>query len=209
MGIFSQSTSSPMKLRFAFAILLITTCLASFSQSQITGIWGIDFNSTMNTVSQKLISRGVKSSNILKSPTNVVLKGAVRFASENFDGCCFFFDKDQFKMVVFNKAIQYEDAFTTHLNYKQAEQWLTNNRYKVNQILASLKSDLVAKYGTPQIEREDRLLWKSTNGNIIEIEIKKTLDISSESGMPEMYNEYGAIPQFDISVIIVKPHKSI
>lgn len=57
-------------------------------------------------------------------------------------------------MVVFNKQIQYEDAFTTHLTYKQAEQWLANNRYKVNQVLASLKSDLVAKYGTPHLERE-------------------------------------------------------
>lgn len=192
-----------------FTILLITTCLTSIAQNQITGLWGIDFNSSMNTVASKLISRGVKSSDILTSPTNIVLEGSVRFASENFDGCCFFFDNDRFKMVVFNKAIQYEDAFTTHLTYKQAEQWLTNNRYKVNQILASLKSDLVAKYGTPQIEREDRLLWKSTNGNIIEIEIKKTLDISSESGMPEMYNEYGAIPQFYISVIIVQPQESL
>lgn len=192
-----------------FTILLITSCLTSIAQNQITGLWGIDFNSSMNTVASKLISRGVKSSDILTSPTNIVLEGSVRFASENFDGCCFFFDNDRFKMVVFNKAIQYEDAFTTHLTYKQAEQWLTNNRYKVNQILASLKSDLVAKYGKPQIEREDRLLWKSTNGNIIEIEIKKTLDISSETGMPEMYNEYGAIPQFYISVIIVQPQESL
>lgn len=195
--------------KFLFTILLITSWLTSMAQNQITGLWGIDFNSSMNTVASKLISRGVKSSDILTSPTNIVLEGSVRFASENFDGCCFFFDNDRFKMVVFNKAIQYEDAFTTHLTYKQAEQWLTNNRYKVNQILASLKSDLVAKYGPPQIEREDRLLWKSTNGNIIEIEIKKTLDISSESGMPEMYNEYGAIPQFYISVIIVQPQESL
>lgn len=192
-----------------FTILLITSCLTSIAQNQITGLWGIDFNSSMNTVASKLISRGVKSSDILTSPINIVIEGSVRFASENFDGCCFFFDNDRFKMVVFNKAIQYEDAFTTHLTYKQAEQWLINNRYKVNQILASLKSDLVAKYGTPQIGREDRLLWKSTNGNIIEIEIKKTLDISSETGMPEMYNEYGAIPQFYISVIIVQPQESL
>jgi len=195
--------------KFLFTILLITSCLTSLAQNQIMGLWGIDFNSSMNTVASKLISRGVKSSDILTSPTNIVLEGSVRFASENFDGCCFFFDNDRFKMVVFNKAIQYENAFTTHLTYKQAEQWLANNRYKVNQILASLKSDLVAKYGTPQIERDDRLLWKSTNGNIIEIEIKKTLDISSETGMPEMYNEYGAIPQFYISVVIVQPQESM
>lgn len=112
-------------------------------------------------------------------------------------------------MVVFNKAIQYEDAFTTHLTYKQAEQWLANNRYKVNQVLASLKSDLVAKYGTPHLDREDRILWKSSNGNIIEIEIKKTLDIGSETGQPEMYSEYGAIPQFSIAVIIVQPQESL
>lgn len=195
--------------KFLFTILLITSCLTSLAQNQIMGLWGIDFNSSMNTVASKLISRGVKSSDILTSPTNIVLEGSVRFASENFDGCCFFFDNDRFKMVVFNKAIQYENAFTTHLTYKQAEQWLANNRYKVNQILASLKSDLVTKYGTPQIERDDRLLWKSTNGNIIEIEIKKTLDISSETGMPEMYNEYGAIPQFYISVVIVQPQESM
>lgn len=198
-----------MKYRILFAILLISTCLTGFAQSQITGIWGIDFNSSMNTVSQKLISRGVNSSDIHTSPTNIVLEGSVRFASENFDGCCFFFDKDQFKMVVFNKAIQYEDAFTTHLSYKQAEQWLANNRYKVNQVLASLKSDLVAKYGTPHLDREDRILWKSSNGNIIEIEIKKTLDIGSETGQPEMYSEYGAIPQFSIAVIIVQPQESL
>lgn len=198
-----------MKFRILLAILLFSTCLTGFAQSQITGIWGIDFNSSMNTVSQKLISRGVKSSDIHKSPTNIVLEGSVRFASENFDGCCFFFDKDQFKMVVFNKAIQYEDAFTTHLTYKQAEQWLANNRYKVNQVLSSLKSDLVAKYGTPHLDREDRILWKSSNGNIIEIEIKKTLDIGSETGQPEMYSEYGAIPQFSIAVIIVQPQESL
>lgn len=195
--------------RFLLTLLLIFACIVSFAQSQITGIWGIDFNSSMNTVAQKLISRGVKSSDILKSPTNIVLEGSVRFASENFDGCCFFFDKDQFKMIVFNKAIQYEDAFTTHLTYKQAEQWLTNNRYKVNQVLASLKSDLVAKYGSPHLDREDRILWKSSNGNIIEIEIKKTLDIGSESGLPEMYNEYGAIPEYSIAVIIVQPQESL
>lgn len=195
--------------KILLTILLASTCLISFAQSQIAGIWGIDFNSSMNTVMQKLISRGVKSSDILKSPTNIVLEGSVRFASENFDGCCFFFDKDQFKMVVFNKQIQYEDAFTTHLTYKQAEQWLANNRYKVNQVLASLKSDLVAKYGTPHLEREDRILWKSSNGNVIEIEIKKTLDISSEIGQPEMYSEYGAIPQFTISVVIVQPQESL
>jgi hypothetical protein len=198
-----------MKFRILLAILLFSTCLTGFAQSQITGIWGIDFDSSMNTVSQKLISRGVKSSDIHKSPTNIVLEGSVRFASENFDGCCFFFDKDQFKMVVFNKAIQYEDAFTTHLTYKQAEQWLANNRYKVNQVLSSLKSDLVAKYGTPHLDREDRILWKSSNGNIIEIEIKKTLDIGSETGQPEMYSEYGAIPQFSIAVIIVQPQESL
>lgn len=198
-----------MKYTILFAILLISICLTGFAQSQITGIWGIDFNSSMNTVSQKLISRGVKSSDIHKSPTNIVLEGSVRFASENFDGCCFFFDKNQFKMVVFNKAIQYEDAFTTHLNYNQAEQWLANNRYKVNQVLASLKSDLVAKYGTPHLDREERILWKSSNGNIIEIEIKKTLDIGSESGHPEMYNEYGAIPEYSIAVIIVQPQESL
>jgi hypothetical protein len=198
-----------MKFRILLAILLFSTCLTGFAQSQITGIWGIDFNSSMNTVSQKLISRGVKSSDIHKSPTNIVLEGSVRFASENFDGCCFFFDKDQFKMVVFNKAIQYEDAFTTHLTYKQAEQWLANNRYKVNQVLSSLKSDLVAKYGTPHLDREDRILWKSSNGNIIEIEIKKTLDIGSETGQPEMYSEYGAIPQFSIAVVIVQPQESL
>lgn len=192
-----------------FTILLAFACLTSFAQSQITGVWGIDFNSSMNAVTQKLLSRGVKGSNILKSSKNIVLKGSVRFASENFDGCCFFFDKDQFKMIVFNKPIQYEDAFTTHLTYKQAERWLANNRYRVNQVLASLKSDLVAKYGTPHLEREDRLLWKSSNGNIIEIEIKKTLDISSEIGKPEMYSEYGAIPQFYISVIIVQPQDSL
>lgn len=163
----------------------------------------------MNTVSQRLISRGVKSSDILKSPTNIILEGTVRFATEYFDGCCFFFDNDQFKMVVFNKSIQYEDAFTTHLNYKQAEQWLTNNRYKVNQIIASLKSDLIAKYGKPIIEREDRLVWRSTNGNVIEIEITKTLDVSSEAAMPEMYEEYGAIPQFNIAVVIVQPQESL
>lgn len=195
--------------KILLAILLASTCLISFAQSQIAGVWGIDFNSSMNTVTQKLISRGVKSSDILKSPTNIVLEGSVRFASENFDGCCFFFDKDQFKMVVFNKQIQYEDAFTTHLTYKQAEQWLANNRYKVNQVLASLKSDLVAKYGTPHLEREDRILWKSSNENVIEIEIKKTLDISSEIGQPEMYSEYGAIPQFTISVVIVQPQESL
>lgn len=192
-----------------FAILLISVCATSFAQSQINGVWGIDFNSSMNTVSQKLISRGVKSSDIHKSPTNIVLEGSVRFASENFDGCCFFFDKDQFKMIVFNKAIQYEDAFTTHLTYKQAEQWLANNRYRVNQVLASLKSDLVAKYGSPHLDREDRILWKSSNGNIIEIEIKKTLDIGSETGHPEMYSEYGAIPQFSIAVVIVQPQESL
>lgn len=190
-------------------ILLISTVLTSFAQSQITGLWGIDFNSSMNTVSQKLISRGVKSSDIHKSPTNIVLEESVRYASENFDGCCFFFDNDRFKMVVLNKTIQYEDAFTTHLNYKQAEQWLANNRYKVNQILASLKSDLVAKYGTPQIERDDRLLWKSTNGNLIEVEVQKTLDIGSATGMPEMYEEYGAIPQFAITLVIVQPQESM
>ena len=112
-------------------------------------------------------------------------------------------------MIVFNKQIQYEDAFTTHLTYKQAEQWLANNRYKVNQVLTLLKSDLVAKYGIPHLEREDRILWKSSNGNVIEIEIKKTLDISSEIGQPEMYSEYGAIPLFTISVIIVQPQESI
>ncbi len=195
--------------RILFAILLISVCLTSFAQSQINGVWGIDFNSSMNTVTQKLISRGVNSSDIMKSPTNIILEGSVRFASENFDGCCFFFDKDQFKMIVFNKAIQYEDAFTTHLSYKQAEQWLANNRYKVNQVLASLKSDLVAKYGSPHLDREDRILWKSSNGNIIEIEIKKTLDIGSESGHPEMYNEYGAIPEYSIAVIIVQPQESL
>lgn len=190
-------------------LLLILTYLVSFAQSQITGIWGIDFNSSMNTVTQKLISRGISSSDILKSPTNIELNMSVRFASENFDGCCFFFDKNQFKMVMFNKAIQYENAFTTHLTYKQAEQWLANNRYKVNQVLSSLKSDLVAKYGTPHLDREDRILWKSSNGNIIEIEIKKALDVNSELGMPEMYNEYGAIPQFTITVVIVQPQKSL
>lgn len=163
----------------------------------------------MNTVTQKLISRGVNSSDILKSSTNIVLEGPVRFASENFYECRFFFDKDQFKMVVFTKPIQYENAFTTHLSYKQAEQWLTNNRYKVNQVIASLKSDLGAKYGTPNLEREDRLLWKSANGNIIEIEIKKILDLSSEIGKPEMYNEYGAIPLYNIYVIIVQPQDSM
>lgn len=191
------------------AILLAFACLTSFAQSQINGVWGIDFNSSMNTVTQKLLSRGVKGSDILKSPTNIVLEGAVRFASENFDGCCFFFDKDQFKMIVFNKAIQYDDAFTTHLTYKQAEQWLADNRYRVNQVLASLKSDLVAKYGTPHLEHEDRILWKTSNGNIIEIEIKKTLDISSEIGKPEMYSNYGSIPQFYISVVIVQPQDSL
>lgn len=195
--------------RYLLPIILIFTCLASFAQSQITGIWGIDFNSSMNTVTQKLISRGVKSSDILKSPTNIVLEGSVRFASENFEGCCFFFDNDKFKMVVFQKAIQYENAFTTHLTYQQAEQWLANNRYKVNQVLSSLKADLVAKYGTPHLEREDRILWKSSNGNIIEIEIKKALDISSETGHPEMYSEYGAIPQFSIAVVIVQPQESL
>lgn len=195
--------------RILFTTLLVLACVTSFAQSQINGVWGIDFNSSMNTVTQKLLSRGVKSSDIQKSPTNIVLEGSIRFASENFDGCCFFFDKDQFKMVVFNKAIQYEDAFTTHLNYKQAEQWLANNLYKVNQVIASLKSDLVAKYGTPHLEREDRLLWKSLNGNIIEIEIQKTLDIGSETGRPEMYNEYGAIPQYSIAVIIVQPQESL
>ena len=191
------------------AILLISTVLTSFAQSQITGLWGIDFNSSMNVVSQKLISRGVESSNIHKSPTNIVLEGPVRYASENFDGCCFFFDNDRFKMVVFQKAIRYEDAFTTHLNYKQAEQWLANNLYKVNQILASLKSDLVAKYGTPQIERDDRLRWKSKNGNVIEVEVDKYLDSSSAAGMPELYEEYGAIPQFTIALVIVQPQGSM
>lgn len=191
------------------AILLAFACLTSFAQSQINGVWGIDFNSSMNTVTQKLLSRGVKSSDILKSPTNIVLEGSVRFASENFEGCCFFFDNDKFKMVVFQKAIQYENAFTTHLTYQQAEQWLVNNRYKVNQVLSSLKADLVAKYGTPHLERENRILWKSSNGNIIEIEIKKTLDISSETGHPEMYSEYGAIPQFSIAVVIVQPQESL
>lgn len=195
--------------KILFTILLISAYLTSFAQSQITGLWGIDFNSSMNTVSQKLISRGVKSSDIHKSPTNIVLEGTVRFASENFDDCCFFFNNDLFKMVVFNKAVKYEDAFTTHLNYKQAEQWLANNRYKVNQIIASLKADLVAKYGTPQIERDDRLLWKSTNGNIIELQVEKVLDLSSKVGMPEMYEEYGAMPAYDISLVIVQPQESM
>lgn len=190
-------------------ILLSVACLISFAQSQITGVWGIDFNSSMNAVSQKLSSRGVESSRIHKSSTNIVLEGSIRFASENFDGCCFYFDNDQFKMVAFNKAIQYEDAFTTHLTYKQAEQWLSNNRYKVNQVLASLKNDLVERYGIPRIERDDRILWKSSNGNIIEIEIKKTLDIGSEVGNSEMYSSYGAIPQYDIIVIIVQPQQSL
>lgn len=195
--------------KILLVFMLASTCLISYAQNQITGVWGIDFNSSMNTVTQKLISRGVKSTDILKSPTNIFLERSVRFASENFDGCCFFFDKDQFKMVVFNMPIQYDDAFTTHLTYKQAEQWLANNRYKVNQVLASLKSDLVAKYGTPNIDREERILWKSSNGNVIEIEIKKTLDISAEIGQPEMYNKYGAIPRFYISVIIVQPQESM
>ena len=59
------------------SILLIFTYLVSFAQSQITGIWGIDFNSSMNTVTQKLISRGISSSDILKSPTIIELNSPV------------------------------------------------------------------------------------------------------------------------------------
>ena len=112
-------------------------------------------------------------------------------------------------MAVFNKYIQYENAFTTRLSYKSAEQWLKSNRYKIDQVLGSLKFDLREKYGTPLISREDRILWKTSNGNIIEIRIEKTLDVSSEVGKPEMYNEYGAIPRFSISVIIVQPQESM
>lgn len=198
-----------MKLRIRLAILLISTCLTGFAQNQITGIWGIDFNSSMNTVSHKLISRGVESSDIQKSATNIVLERPVIFASEDFEVCAFAFDKDQFKMVVLLKRIEYENAFTTHLTYKQAEQWLANNRYKVNQVLSSLKSDLVAKYGNPHLEREDRILWKSSNGNIIEIKVEKTLDMGAETGQPEMYNYYGAIPAYTIVVNIVQPQESM
>lgn len=112
-------------------------------------------------------------------------------------------------MVVLQKQIKYENAFTTHLNYKQAEQWLSTNRHKVNQVITSLKRDLSQKYGSPIIDTEDHLVWRSDNGNIVEINIENVLDMFSKTGNSEAYSQFGAVPCYTILVVVVQPKQSI
>lgn len=189
---------------------LFFCCVDCFAQAQINGLWGIEFGASKTEVRNKLVSRGISSERILSTGTNLLIEDGVRFGLENLESCCFFFDDNsRFGMAVLLKQIEYEDAFTTHLTYKQAEQWLRNNRYRVNQVITSLKRDLTKRYGSPMVDTEDHLVWCSNNGNIVEINIEKELDMFSSNGDQEAFNHYGAMPCWSIAVVIMSAQESL
>lgn len=103
---------------------------------------------------------------------------------------------------MFNKSVQYENAFSNHLNYTQAEQWLVSNKYRVAQIINPLKRMITSKYGNPIKDSDDNIRWRSSNGNVIEIEVERNVNIAERD--ESFTREFGCLLAFSIMLIYIE-----
>ena len=113
--------------------------LASAEDQIIGGPWNTIFGETTSQVEAKIM-RSNSSLELQTIPGQQIrITSKVIVAGETFDCGAFLFSNDRinnkFGMCMFDKTVQYENIFSNHLNYTQAEQWLVSNQYRIAQII--------------------------------------------------------------------------
>ncbi len=109
---------------------------------------------------------------------------------------------NHFGMCMFNKNIQYENAFSKHLDYRQSEQWLVSNKYRVNQVIDPMKRLITSKYGNPFKNAENDIIWRDSKGNIIQIIVNRITNIFQQD--ENATRQWGCIPTYTITLIYVE-----
>jgi hypothetical protein len=127
----------------------------------------------------------------------------IKVADETFDSGVFFCANDRgvsnhFCGAMFSKTIAYENAFSTHLDFREAERWLINNRYKVTQITTALKKTISSKYGYPFKDTDNEVMWRDNHGNQIVVSIERETNYVQDESFTR---QYGAVPCYYIVLI--------
>lgn len=184
---------------------LLFSCAYTWAYEQVTGgPWNTIFGETVSQIEKKIKTAYPNAELKIFANEQISILSDVQVAGEVFSGGTFLFRDNKFAMCMFNKSVQYENAFSNHLNYKQAEQWLVANRYKVDQIVNPLKNLISGKYGTPFKNAENDIMWRDNKGNIIQIIIERDTNIAADN--IEFTNMYGCLPSYSIVLIYVEPN---
>lgn len=186
--------------------MVLSAIFNIYAEEIIGGPWNTIFGETTSQVESKMRRSNSSIELQTTSGQQINIMSKVVVAGETFDGGVFLFANDRmsnhFGMCMFNKSIQYENAFSNHLNYKQAEQWLVSNKYRVNQILNPLKRMITSKYGSPIKDSDDNIRWRSSNGNVIEIVVERDTNIAQQD--ESFTRQYGCLPAYSIVLLYVE-----
>lgn len=189
------------------AITFIISAVINISAEEIVGgPWNTIFGESTSQVEAK-IRRSNSSLEIQTTPGQQInIMSKIVVAGETFEGGAFLFANDRmsnhFGMCMFNKSIQYENAFSNHLNYTQAEQWLVSNKYRVNQVINPIKRMITSKYGNPIKDSEDNIRWRSSNGNVIELVVERVVNMAQQD--ENFTRQYGCLPAYSILLLYVE-----
>ena len=159
-----------MKKLVIFLLVSICTSIYGFSQARISSVYGVNLGDSEYSVISALESQGKTG----KFKTNS--KGEKYYSVSNptlgictFEVGNFVFDSSgDLERVVFVCSDNYLGipslSEQTNFHYTRC----INSASKFQRIFNTMRSDLIDKYGTPNIDDEERAVWKS-NGNLIEL----------------------------------------
>lgn len=152
-------------------IVMLVLCTTSLmAQVSISSVYGVRLGDSESSVISAINSQGKrgewKSSSKgrfykIKSPT---------LGNCTFEGGTFrFSDGKLSKVTLYSSSGGTADPNFSGANPYYPDQF-NSTASKFQRIFNTMKLDLMGKYGSPQLEDETRLVWKSSNGNQLTLE---------------------------------------
>ncbi|MBD5272174.1 MAG: hypothetical protein HDS42_02725 [Bacteroides sp.] len=188
-------------------VLYILVCLMSFMTIPVYGQiqggpWNTLFGETTSQTQSKLKKINPQIKLDVLAGQQILILSDVYVAGEVFSGGCYGYQDNKLVICIFQKLISYDDGFTHHLSYYDAENWLRSNKFKVTAAMNSIKKILSSKYGNPFKETDMEIRWRDAEGNSIGIIVDKVVNLAEKD--QEMTRQFGCLPAYSISLTYAK-----
>ncbi len=156
-----------MKKLIAILSFCIISTFSLMAQSSIGSVYGVTLGDTQRSVIYALDSQGKSGSlETFEDGTRCYEISSPTLGSCTFQYACFYFKNAKLNKVVFYSNdggamdTNFQGAFNAYDNF-------ISNGDRFQRIFRTMKFDLTDKYGIPQLEDDEKAIWKSGDNQII------------------------------------------
>lgn len=151
-------------------LMFVVSTAPLVGQSSISSVYGVRLGDSENSVVSSLNSQGIKGEWKTISKERFYRVESPTLGNCIFEACTFrFSDGKLSKVRFFSSNGAYADPNFEGANPYYPDRF-NSDVDRFQRIFNTMKLDLLGKYGTPQLEDESRLIWRSANGNQLTIE---------------------------------------